>query len=121
MLPGIAGPCDIVFGGAAVYCIVDMTRRWLREFSLKDDSAKSSVISDRDADQEKTLDPSGPRIRCPRCGWSPRQRDRWSCICGHLWNTFDTGGVCPACLHQWTSTQCLSCERWSPHSDWYAH
>src|SRR6202035_3768681 len=25
-----------------------------------------------------------------------------------------------ACLHQWTSTQCLSCARWSPHSEWYA-
>ncbi len=37
-----------------------------------------------------------------------------------LWNTFDTGGVCLACLHQCTSTQCLSCTRWSPHSDWYA-
>jgi hypothetical protein len=42
------------------------------------------------------------------------------CSCGHLWNTFETGGVCPACLHQWTSTQYLSCARWSPHSDWYA-
>jgi hypothetical protein len=26
--------------------------------------------------------------------------------CGHEWNTFDTGGVCPACVHQWTETQC---------------
>ena len=34
-------------------------------------------------------------------------------------NTFDTRGVCPACLHQWTETQCLSCSRWSPHSGWY--
>lgn len=25
----------------------------------------------------------------------------------------------PACLHQWTETQCLRCHRWSPHSDWY--
>jgi hypothetical protein len=22
---------------------------------------------------------------------------------------------------RWTSTQCLSCARWSAHSDWYAH
>src|SRR5438876_10015029 len=86
---------------------------------LADDPAKSSVVLDRELDQEKSLDPSGPRLRCPLCGWSPRKNDHWSCSCGHEWNTFDTGGVCPVCLHQWTSTQCLSCTRWSPHSDWY--
>ena len=32
-----------------------------------------------------------------------------------------TGGVCPSCLQQWASTQCLSCKQWSPPSDWYAH
>lgn len=63
--------------------------------------------------------PSGPRIRCPLCSWTPGKNDLWSCTCGHSWNTFDTGGVCPACLYQWKETQCLSCARWSPHSDWY--
>ena len=87
---------------------------------LSDDAAKSSVVLDRELEQEKSRDPSGPRIRCPLCGWSPREDDLWSCSCGHEWNTFDTGGVCPACLHQWTSTQCLSCSRWSLHSEWYA-
>jgi hypothetical protein len=48
------------------------------------------------------------------------QNDLWSCTCGHESNTFETGGVCPACLQRWTDTQCLSCARWSPHSDWYA-
>jgi len=61
-----------------------------------------------------------PRIRSPLCGWSPRKEDKWFCECDNEWNTFDTGGVCPACLHQWNETQCLSCSRWSPHSDWYA-
>jgi hypothetical protein len=67
-----------------------------------------------DVDVEEALadDPGGPRI-------SPRAHDRWVCKCGHEWNTFDTGGVCPACLYQWTVTACLSCDQWSAHSDWY--
>jgi len=62
---------------------------------------------------------SGPRIRCPLCAWPPRPDTLWSCTCRHAWNTFDTGGVCPSCLHQWTSTQCPSCGGWSAHSSWY--
>ncbi|HEU0142367.1 MAG TPA: hypothetical protein VFQ79_21780 [Bryobacteraceae bacterium] len=71
--------------------------------------------------EDKSTKPSGPRIRCPFCGWSPGEQDFWSCTCGHVWNTFETGGVCPSCLHQWTSTQCPKCHRWSPHSDWYEY
>src|SRR5439155_25970244 len=29
------------------------------------------------------LGPSGPRIRCPLCGWSLRKNDLWSCACGN--------------------------------------
>jgi hypothetical protein len=79
-----------------------------------------AAVLDHELKEENSHDPSGPRIRCPLCRWSPRKEDHWSCTCGHQWNTFDTGGVCPACLHQWIDTQCLSCRRWSPHSDWYA-
>jgi len=71
-------------------------------------------------DEEKSEGPVGPHIRCPLCGWTPRKKDLWQCSCGHIWNTFDTGGFCPACLYAWTSTQCLRCDRWSPHPDWYA-
>jgi hypothetical protein len=60
------------------------------------------------------------RIKCPLCAWQPRAEDRWMCTdCRHLWNTFDTGGVCPGCLRQWTVTMCLACHKWSAHSDWY--
>ncbi len=59
------------------------------------------------------------KIRCPRCAWTPERKDRWSCACGHVWNTFDTGGVCPACDAAWADTQCLRCQAWSPHARWY--
>ena len=84
---------------------------------LSDDQ---SAVLDRESAQRKSPDDSGPRIRYPLCGWSPRKDDQWFCTCGYERNTFDTGGVCPSCLHQWTETQCLSCSRWSAHSDWYA-
>ena len=63
--------------------------------------------------------PRDPRIRCPKCSWEPRRGSLWGCICGHVWNTFDTAGLCPACRMQWTDTKCLSCSRWSLHRDWY--
>lgn len=61
------------------------------------------------------------RIRCPRCAWRPQASDRWSCLCGHVWNTFDTRGRCPGCGLQWLETQCLACHRYSAHEDWYEH
>ena len=42
------------------------------------------------------------------------------CVCEHIWNTFETRGVCPECGHQWEETQCLRCTAWSRHEDWYA-
>lgn len=59
------------------------------------------------------------RIRCPRCGWEPSRQDLWTCSCLHSWNTFDTGGVCPACARKWSETQCPRCNAWSRHEDWH--
>jgi hypothetical protein len=59
------------------------------------------------------------RIACPRCRYSPKSTDRWNCRCGHRWNTFDTGGVCPACSYEWKETACAVCGELSPHKDWY--
>jgi hypothetical protein len=70
----------------------------VRRGSVVTDTTKS-VVLDRELEEEKKpAESEPPRIRCPLCGWSPRKEDRWSCSCGHEWNTFDTGGVCPACL-----------------------
>ena len=79
------------------------------------------IVPDRElAEERKPGASEPPRIRSPLCGLVAHQEDKWFCTCGNEWNTFDTGGVCPACLHQWTFTHCLSCSRWSPHSGWYA-
>ena len=59
------------------------------------------------------------KIFCPKCTWEPVPADVWACTCGHLWNTFETGGHCPACGKAWQMTQCLSCLAYSPHEDWY--
>jgi len=61
------------------------------------------------------------KIRCPKCAWEPEKSDRWRCEpgCGHVWNTFETHGLCPGCSKQWTDTKCLRCSQWSAHDEWY--
>lgn len=70
------------------------------------------------------------KIRCPHCRWQPRGESRWWCGdcaypefffggCGTGWNTFQTGGRCPGCRHQWKWTLCLRCHEWARHEDWY--
>ncbi len=63
--------------------------------------------------------PDGRIIQCPRCSSQPSDDVRWTCSCGHVWNTFWTGGNCPACHHQWTETQCPACGELSDHKRWY--
>jgi hypothetical protein len=63
--------------------------------------------------------PDGRSVRCPRCEWIPGLNTRWICNCGHTWNTFWTGGRCPACQFQWTVTAWQRCGELSPHDNWY--
>lgn len=65
--------------------------------------------------------PNNAKVFCPKCQWVPQPADVWMCepACGCLWNTFETGGVCPGCGRSWEDTQCLSCHKWSRHADWY--
>lgn len=74
----------------------------------KESEKSSSIVGDRDRG-----------IRCPKCRWRPGRGARWQCSCLHVWNTFDTRGVCPACSYAWQDTQCLACGRWSAHEAWY--
>jgi hypothetical protein len=71
-----------------------------------------------------------PGIRCPLCKWRPKRNDKWVCWdceypeyfyagCGTAWNTFETLGTCPTCLHKWQWTSCFGCFMWSKHEDWY--
>lgn len=76
-----------------------------------------SVVEKDDSRRES--DDKNVKIRCPKCRWSPRKHDTWACTCGHEWNTFDTGGVCPKCAVRWAETECLACAEWSLHLDWY--
>ena len=78
------------------------------------DAGLPDTTSDRQRDST-----GGPRIRCPKCAWEPRRDDTWACACLHEWNTFETGGVCPACQRRWLDTQCPRCDTWSPHLAWY--
>jgi hypothetical protein len=85
-------------------------------YLLLKDSPAWTVTPEIVHDDERS---AGRRIRCPRCGWEPGRDDLWMCTCFHAWNTFDTGGVCPACSRRWTETQCLRCGQWSLHVRWY--
>lgn len=69
----------------------------------------------------KILEPDNTRIRCPECGWEPKKSDTWVCSpgCYHVWNTFETHGVCPSCTKHWDETACLKCSVWSAHEAWY--
>jgi hypothetical protein len=88
-----------------------------REYRPRSMRARRQML--RPAQGSPVLGPGGETIRCPKCNWVPHENDAWCCKCGHAWNTFKTGGACPACRYQWEVTACLSSGEVSAHSDWY--
>jgi hypothetical protein len=74
-----------------------------------------------DWDHELIVTKDKQEIYCPRCEYRPKDDDRWDCLpsCGTTWHTFWTGGVCPGCGVKWPKTQCPSCDKISPHGEWY--
>jgi hypothetical protein len=103
--------------GLVVACFL-----FLRATPAENDFVGLAVMDDEETDFN--------RIRCPLCRWQPDASSLWVCCdcdepeyfyggCETWWNTFDTGGRCPGCQHQWRWTSCLACEGWSPHADWY--
>lgn len=58
-------------------------------------------------------------VKCPKCSSLPKDEELWICDCGTIWNTFKTGGKCPKCNKIWNKTQCMECNEWSNHIDWY--
>ena len=59
-------------------------------------------------------------IACPKCEWEPDGRPYWRCDACHThFDTFETTAICPNCKKQFADTQCIACEKFSPHLDWY--
>jgi hypothetical protein len=60
------GQCATPHQGLAT--LEALARRSSSTRALSDGSAKSSGVLDRELEEEKSRDASGPRIRCPLCG-----------------------------------------------------
>jgi hypothetical protein len=81
---------------------------------------RSSHEARSEGDESPTMrSPDGRLIRCPKCSFQPPADTRWCCKCGHVWNTFWTSGLCPACHFQWEETGCHRCHEMSEHKTWY--
>jgi hypothetical protein len=65
--------------------------------------------------------PRRKEFACPSCRMSPPLGAYWKCgNCGQLFDTFQTGAVCPGCAAHYASTMCLSCQQRHPINDWIA-
>jgi Zn-dependent protease len=59
---------------------------------------------------------------CPSCRTEPLLGERWKCgKCGQKFDTFLTGGICPHCAAQYSTTMCGDCGKSSPMGEWVDH
>jgi Zn-dependent protease len=63
--------------------------------------------------------PRHPNAFCPFCREHPPQAPLWSCPCGSRFDTFQTGGNCPACGRTYQTTMCPFCAQLSPLHLWF--
>jgi Zn-dependent protease len=58
-------------------------------------------------------------FKCPSCRTSPPIGTYWKCgNCQQMFDTFETGGVCPHCGAQFATTTCLDCREQRPIGEW---
>jgi Zn-dependent protease len=56
---------------------------------------------------------------CPSCRTAPPMGAYWQCgQCGQPFDTFQTRGVCPHCVAQFSDMACLDCGELHPLSEW---
>ncbi len=73
----------------------------VRPISQVSKSRYLAIITILQRTEEKNLEPSGPRIRCPLCGWYAR---RTFGPARAAMSGIRSTRVCPACLQQWKET-----------------
>lgn len=65
--------------------------------------------------------PRRPGFACPGCRTAPPIGNFWKCTqCSQMFDTFQTGAVCPHCGTRFDTTRCLHCLERSPLSEWVA-
>ena len=58
-------------------------------------------------------------FRCPNCHTKPLLGERWRCdLCGQMFDTFQTGAVCPHCSKHFPQTMCGDCGKFFPMNEW---
>jgi hypothetical protein len=85
-------------------------------------TVKNGKVIPSHAESDESTKKKQRRIRCPLCGWQPDGKPYWGCEkCFATFDTFKTHAHCPnqKCGNSWSYTQCIACNRQSPHEEWY--